>query len=281
MDPRHEGARRQAREELRRLLDEAPEPFPLDRAALLLAVDEYPLLDRSGCEVRLDRYAERMHQTDPEPRRRLGRLRQVLFEEESFHGNREQYYDVRNSYLNEVLDRKLGIPISLAAVVLGVARRLGWPMEGVNFPNHFLVGYFTPRETLAIDPFHGGLILGDDELKERWRLATGEDAPPPGEMLPPAPARSILVRMLNNIRVIHVQGRRYRLAAVATEKIALIEPESPGHERDLGYLFLAARESARAVHHLERYLARVGDAADAARVGEALQRAQDSLGDAG
>jgi regulator of sirC expression with transglutaminase-like and TPR domain len=260
---------REAREELRRLLQEAPHPFPIDRAALLLAADVYPQLDLPSYEERLEAYAARVAEAahgSAEPRRRLTALRRVLFEDEGFHGNRDHYYDVRNGYLNEVLDRKLGIPISLAAVVLGVARRLRWPMDGVSFPAHFLVRYDAPGEPLAIDPFHGGLILGSDELQERWRLSTGQDAPPPQTMLEPAPPALILIRMLNNIRMIHSQQREFRLAALAIEKMALVDPANPYHDRDLGYLYLADRDAARAARYLESYLERMPHAPDAAEV---------------
>ncbi|HTE20887.1 MAG TPA: transglutaminase-like domain-containing protein [Armatimonadota bacterium] len=264
----------EARRELRRLLDESPEPFPFDRAALLLAADADPSLDVRPYEACLDRYAERVGEAagagEPDPRRRLGALRRVVFEDEGFHGNRDDYYDVRNSYLNEVLDRKLGIPISLATVVLGVARRLGWPLHPVNFPQHFLLRYATPDEPLAVDAFHGGLILGADELEERWRFATGYDAPDASRMLEPAAPVGVLVRMLNNIRGIHHQQQDYRGAARATELIGLIDPLNPQHERDLGYFLLKARELEPGITHLERYLERAPHAVDADVVREYL-----------
>lgn len=262
---------RDAREELLQLLSassQESEPFPLDRVGLLLAVDEYPFLPFAHYEAQLDEYAARTRLylggiSDPtEPRAQLGVLRRLLFEEEAFHGNREQYYDVRNSYLNEVLDRKLGIPISLGAVMIGVARRLGWSLEPVNFPNHFLLRLAAPDEVLAVDPFHGGLILGLEELEERWRQATGLPAPSPEQLLKAASPPAVVVRMLNNIWLVHAQARRFPLAALAKEKIALIEPHQPVHDRDLGLLWAAAGEAERAAHYLQRYLERSEAAPD-------------------
>lgn len=264
---------REAREELLQLLSAAAssqnsEPFPLDRAGLLLAVDEYPFLPFALYEAQLDGYAERTVQvlgTSPDqqdPRAQLAALRRVLFEEEAFHGNREQYYDVRNSYLNEVLDRKLGIPISLGAVMVGVGRRLGWRLDPVNFPNHFLLRLASPDEVLAVDPFHGGLILGQEDLEERWRQATGLPIPSVEALLRPASPSAVVVRMLNNIWMVHANARRFPLAILAKEKIALIEPSNPAHDRDLGYLWAGARDSHRAVSHLERYLQRAPNAPD-------------------
>lgn len=263
----------EAREELLRLLSAGAaspesEPFPIDRVGLLLAVDEYPFLPFALYEAQLDDYAARTLQAvgagpDPgDPRAQLAALRRVLFEEEGFHGNREQYYDVRNSYLNEVLDRKLGIPISLATVMVGVARRLGWRLEPVNFPNHVLLRFPGRGEVLAVDPFHGGLILGAEDLEERWRHATGLPFPSVEGLLQPASPPAVVVRMLNNIWMVHANARRFLLAVLAKEKIALIEPHEPTHDRDLGYLFASARKAAHAMEHLERYLDRAPSAPD-------------------
>lgn len=202
--------------------------FPLDRAALLLAADAYPGLDPAPYEARLDAYAGRVENalgaSEADPRVRLGALRKVLFEEEGFHGNREEYYDPRNSYLNWVLDRKLGIPISLAAVMLGVSRRLEWPLWAVNFPAHVLVRYEGAGEALAVDPFHGGLILGREELEERWRFATGTDAPHPEAMLRPAESRQVVARMLNNLRVIHhARGELARASQLGAQMVAVMD----------------------------------------------------------
>ena len=266
-----------ARTELTALVAAAPHPFPLDRAALLLAVDAYPGLDFAPYEQRLDDFAAQVARSCPasgaaDPRVRLGAMRRVLFEEAGFHGNRGEYYDVRNSYLNEVLDRKLGIPISLSAVVLGVAHRLGWPMEGVSFPGHFLVRYEHADAPLAIDPFHGGLILGRDELEERWRLATGVPAPGLRQMLTPAAPSTILVRMLNNIWMVHRHEGQFAAAAQAAEKIVLVEPQNPLHARTAGLLWLEAGEPQRAERYLRAYVEAAPHAPDAESVRDRLAR---------
>lgn len=260
MDPQ------EARANLLQLLQASPDPFPLDRAALLLSACREPGLDIFPHEDRLDGYAARVVSSLPEgereARRRLGALRRVLFEEEGFHGNREDYYDVRNSYLDQVLERKLGIPISLAAVVIGTARRLDWPARLVNFPMHVLVRYDAEEGPLAVDPFHGGLILGEDELAERWQAATRRPAPSLEEMLEPARPRAAVTRMVNNIWAIHYQRREYRQAAELTRLLSLFYPENPLHSRDLGLLLLAAQETEEGIRHLKDYLRRVPDARD-------------------
>lgn len=244
--------------------DPAPS-FPIDRAALLLAVDVYPGLDPACSERRLDGHAARVAgalSPRAEPLDRIAALRRVLYEEEGFHGNREHYYDVRNSYLNEVLDRKLGIPISLATVLLGVSRRLGWPLRGVNFPGHFLVSYAGSEEPLALDPFDG-LILGAEELEQRWRFATGYESPDFPVLLVPASWYAMLVRMLNNILNIHLHEGDLDGAALAVEKMRLIQPEEPQHERNLGILLLRTGQIGRGRRCIERYLERAPHAPDA------------------
>ncbi len=256
--------------------------FPLDRAALLLAAAAQPGLDVAAYEARLDGYAERVAALlsppgDPEPRRRLGALRRILFEEEGFHGNREEYYDLRNSSFPDVLERKLGIPITLAAVMLGVSRRLGWPMWAVNFPGHFLVRYEDPAEVLAVDAFHGGLILGPEDLEERWVAATGSAPPPAAVMLEPASPRAVLVRMVNNVRMVEHQRRDYAGAARATEVMALLAPGDPMHVRDLGYYRLAARDLPAAIRCLEAYLEQAPGAPDGDRVRDHLAMIRENL----
>ncbi len=252
------------------------DPFPLDWAALLLAFDEYPRLQLPLYERLLDDYAVAVRARLPngflpesEPLRALATLRQAVYEDAGFRGNREQYYDVRNSYLNEVLDRRLGIPISLALVMLGITRRLGWPVHAVNFPQHFLLAWRSPGTVLPLDTFDG-LVLGAEEVAERWRLATGDVAPDLNEMLTPAEPSMVLIRVLNNIRVVHTRGRRYRLAAMANEKMALLEPENPYHERDLGLLLLGAGDVAAGVSRLENYLQRAPGGEDVPALRERL-----------
>lgn len=273
----------QALSELIALVSQPPTPFPWDRAALLLAVDEYPRLDIPRYLSLLDGYAAEVlaypGAQEADPRARVVALRRVLFEEAGFQGNRGQYYDVRNSYLNEVLDRKLGLPITLAMVMLAVGHRLGWPLVPVNFPGHFLVAYQPedPVDPLALDPFHGGLILSEEELGERWRLSTGFETPPLEALLRPASPRPVLLRIVNNIRLAHRQAKRFRDAALANEKLARLDPEEPRHERDLAYLWLAAEEPRRAERLLTRYLERRPDAPDREQVRDHLALLRERL----
>jgi hypothetical protein len=151
------------------------EPVPLDEAALALAEEEYPSLDVEEYLVRLDELAGRaLARAGVAPASRLAALRHVLHEEEGLRGNEKDYYDPRNSFLNDVLDRRLGIPISLSVVWIEVARRAGVVLEGIGFPGHFLARYASPSgQEVYVDAFHGGEMLSVDECVARYRARTG------------------------------------------------------------------------------------------------------------
>jgi len=273
---------REARIRLLELLRRSPEPFPLDEAALLLAVEEFPDLDLALYLHRIDRLAEQVARYAPahdEPVARIVALRRGLFEDGGFHGNREDFYDPRNSYLNVVLDRRRGIPITLAIVAISVARRLDWPLYGVNFPGHYLCGYPAGERPLAADPFHGGLILSEEEVRERW-IAAGAGAPPPlAQMLAPAPPKATLVRMLNNLKLVYVQRQDWSRALAAARQMLLIHPEQPLHVRDVGMLSLAAGRYTDARAALSQYLRMVPSAPDHLTVRRCLALAEARLAD--
>ena len=153
------------------------EEIRLDEAALLLARTEYPALDLAAQLARLDALAARA-QCDPglAPHANIANLNRLLFEEENFAGNEEEYDDPRNSYLNDVLDRKMGIPITLSLVYQEVARRCGLPVVGVGFPGHFLAKYLAASGEILLDPYHRGAIVSLQECEEKLKAQFGEEA---------------------------------------------------------------------------------------------------------
>lgn len=269
---------KEAREELLRLLQTGLSPFPYDRAGLALAAPFYPELDVDRYLSRLDGLAEDVarhlaaHYPLSGPRERLSSLRRVVFEEHGFRGDTRDYYDIRNCFLNEVLDRKQGMPITLAVMCLGISSRLGWPLEPVSFPAHFLLSWPEGEQPYAVDPFHGGLLLGDEDLDEMWTRATANRPPSRCEMLRPASPPDVMLRMLNNTRQIYQRCGRYGDAARVAEQSILVRPDLAVLERDLGYLCLAAGRTQEAASHLARYLSRSPAGADAARVKSDLER---------
>lgn len=256
-----------------------PEPeVDLATAALLIAAEEYPQLVVEPYLRRLDELAERVkdRQWDATaPVVVLQDLSRVLFEEESFRGNREAYYDARNSFLNDVLDRRLGIPITLSVVYLEVGWRLGLPLHGVNFPGHFLVRYDGEALKLLVDPFQGGMIRFEDEAQDLLDHVYGGSVPLQPAFLRIADRKAVLVRMLENLKGTWLNNRDDVRALSALERILLILPDSPDHVRDLGMVLTRLSRLDEAAVALQRYLALVPDAPDAARVRLLLEQLEE------
>jgi len=245
------------------------QPIDVAEAALLIAGEEYPHLDIHAYLQRLDALAAGVReQVDnvAEAAAKIARLNQFLFVEQGFAGNDANYYDPRNSFLNDVLDRRTGIPITLSVVYAEVARRLGLTVMGVGFPGHFLVKYVGPPE-IIIDPFFGSVITMDD-CKERLQSLYGERAQFDGRLLRPATAREILVRMLSNLKQVYLEQRDRNRALACVDRILLLRPDAPRELRDRGILYQQLECFAAAVRDLERYLqlAPNDEGADAVRI---------------
>jgi regulator of sirC expression with transglutaminase-like and TPR domain len=203
----------------------------LAQAALLIAEDEYPGLDVASYVDRLDTMgaAARALLVDvdkPGDRRTQERLERVLafvYRELGFSGNATDYYDPRNSWLNDVLDRKTGIPITLGVVLLEIFARAGVEAAGVSFPGHFLVRSPGPSGPLFVDPFDGR-ILSRDDLRELHGRVAGEPSDPDPRLLEPADKKQVLVRMLHNLRgIFAARGDRPRLCAIL-ERLEILTP---------------------------------------------------------
>ncbi|HEY6004241.1 MAG TPA: transglutaminase-like domain-containing protein [Anaeromyxobacter sp.] len=249
------------------------DPLPLDEAALAIALEEYPSLDMEEYLVRLDALAERARRLVPEPLRAastLSALRRVLHEEEGLRGNEKDYYDPRNSFLNEVLDRKLGIPISLSVIWIEVARRAGLALEGVGFPGHFLVKYASPMgPEVFVDAFNGGEMLSAEECVARYRARAGGRDLDRRYLTAVAP-RQILSRMLQNLKRIYVERRDDVRAFAVLDRILLVSPGQIEAVRDRGLVAARLGGGTAAAQDLEAYLARMPSAPDAADVRKVL-----------
>lgn len=255
----------------------------LVRGALLIARQAYPQLEVETYVARVGEMAAQLR-----PRcagcaelERLQQLNYYLFEEQGFRGApQDHYYDVRNSYLNEVLERRLGIPITLALLYLAVGRQLRLSLEGVNFPGHFLVRCALPGEFLFVDPFTGGRILGTHDLEELLRRVNrGQPMPLEKRFLQAASPRQILARLLRNLKQIHIRQRQFAQAIRAGEQILWLQPSEAEDYRDLGYLYYQVRDSRRSLEALEEYLRRTGgQPEDAAEVQSLIQDLAARLG---
>lgn len=254
----------------------ADRPGPdLAAPAFLIARVEFPRLDPGPYLDRLESFGDTAFQRiasdpghDSPLAARVDALNRYLFNELGFFGNREQYEDPRNSCLNEVLDRRTGIPITLALVYIEVARRAGLRAEGVNFPGHFLVRMLhdlhtdDPGDGLIVDPFHGGAILNEHDCRLLLHRHLGEEAAFEPHLLARATRRQILVRMLLNLKRLYVRWRSFPQARMVTDLLLAISPASLSELRDRGLLAYHMNDFPAALKDLEEYLknARLADA---------------------
>jgi regulator of sirC expression with transglutaminase-like and TPR domain len=202
----------------------------LAAAALLIAEVEYPGLDVAHYLGLLDGMADVVRARGGAPSggadALLRALNHHLYEELGFRGNEEDYYDPKNSFLNEVIDRRIGIPITLSVIYLEVGRRVGLELDGVSFPGHFLVQHRTDQGAKAVlDPYHGGLALDREELEERLKRAIGQETQLSPEHLQIASKRNILTRMLNNLRGIYQRANDVPRERGCLEKLSILNPQ--------------------------------------------------------
>jgi regulator of sirC expression with transglutaminase-like and TPR domain len=245
--------------ELQAVLGEAP--IDLARAALVIAKLEYPGLDPQPSLDELARLGDRA-------RRHLARipagsgrdgiaaLNQVLFDEERFAGNRAHYDDFRNSLLNVVLERRLGIPITLGLVYIDVARQAGVTVAGIAFPGHFLLSA-TPdpkRNAVVLDPFSGGVELDDAACRALLATRMGSEVPYDRMLLQPCTSRQLLARILNNLKRTYVELRSFPQARQATHLMLSADPTLLSELRDRGLLAYHLDDYAAALRDLEDYV---------------------------
>ena len=228
--------------------------IPLAEAALWIAAEEYPALDVEAYIDRLDEMAEaaRPRLATADAPETITRFNEFVFDELGFGPNDEQYDDPRNSFLNDVIDRRVGIPITLSLVYTELCSRLGLPAVGVGFPGHFLVKWMGPSEVL-IDPFFRKVISRADCV-ERLKSSYGPQARLDEEMLAPATPRQIVVRMLRNLKHHYLGRGDLPRALAAVDRALLVCPDDATELRDRGILYCRLECYAAALRDLERYL---------------------------
>jgi regulator of sirC expression with transglutaminase-like and TPR domain len=240
---------------------------------LLIAEDTHPGLDIPRYLRRLDEIAAPLQgqADDRHPlEARVEQLNGHLFGELGFRGNREDYYDPRNSYLNEVLDRRLGIPITLSVVYIEVARRLGLTVVGIGLPGHFLVEARRDTSSVLLDPFNGGEALTLEDCERLVEDAYGGSLPFSEDQLRPVRKREILTRMLNNLKRSYLTRDDPERAWPVIEKMLHLDPESPVDHRDRGLLAYRQNRFAEARDDLRYYLERLPDAPDRVAIRSSL-----------
>lgn len=249
------------------------EQINLAEAALLIAAEQYPRLNVATYLAKLDRIADvaRDHialavgVSDY-----ISAMNATLYEDYGFQGNRDNYYDPRNSFLNEVIDRRMGIPITLSVLYIEVARRIGFTVEGVGLPGHFIVRHPSEAETIYIDPYNRGRLLGEMGCAELVAEISGGRRQLEPEQLLPMTKKQILSRMLTNLLGIYARSD-HRRALTIIERILVLHPNSAAHVRDHGLLLALVGQTVQALAALERYLKMEPAAADADLVREQIK----------
>ncbi len=246
--------------------------FNLAEAALLCAQDAYPDLDVRSTLTDIERLGTTLAQrlpTDFPATHRLLALNNYLFRELGFAGNQNEYYDPRNSFLNDVLARKTGIPITLSILYLEIGQQLGLKLKGVSFPGHFLVKLRVNGGELVLDPFAGGKLLSEDDLRQRLAQFAGEAAAktlPLEDFLEPATPRQILARLLRNLKGIYLEAGDLERALGVMHRLVILLPDAPEERRDRGRVYARLECPRAAMDDLGHYAVARPAAEDAAQV---------------
>jgi regulator of sirC expression with transglutaminase-like and TPR domain len=261
-------------QEWRRIARMRDEDVSLAEGALWIAAGEYPGLAIDDYLARLHEMAAKLRsrlRADVATAEKLLALNHYLYDELGFSGNRDDFYDPRNSFLNEVLDRRTGIPITLGVIYIEIGRRIGLGLHGVSFPGHFLVKCALRDGMVVLDPYSGGISLGADELQQRLREAGSPgdvDDAILGHLLGAASNKEVLGRMLRNLKAIYADRGDWLRALSASERVIALQPDDAGEEyRDRGSIYLQLECIRAALGDFNTYLRQRPGAADADAVG--------------
>ncbi|MBL8794077.1 MAG: transglutaminase family protein [Planctomycetia bacterium] len=249
-------------------------PLDLAEVALRLALDEYPSLDVEAYLSELDGMAR-------EARNYLGGglesqvqgLCRYLFHEMGFRGNTQDYHDPRNSYLNEVLDRRTGLPITLSLVAMAVGQRAGLSVAGLGLPAHFIAQASQEGRTVLFDPFHGGRQLTEEDCEHLIAQKTGRAVPTDSLSFHPTPPGLIAIRLLTNLKGVYLRGEDFPRLVRTTERLRQLVPQDVTQRRDLGAAYLHMNQPGKAIDHLKAYLKTLPDGPDTAATRQLLAQA--------
>jgi len=268
----------EVRERFARIVNDPEEQLDLAEAALLIAKEEQPNLDIEAYLCRLDDLAAAVRGRLPDSPTVgdiIFNLNIQLYREEGLRGNTSTDYDPANSFLNEVLDRKTGIPITLSVIYIEVARRLGLPLVGVGFPGHFLVKYVGPDGEKVLDPFLGGIELDQQQLTAKLQTMYGENNPYIAmipQLLSAASKKEILIRMLRNLKGVYLQKNDFQRGLSVIDRILLIAPDMAMEIRDRGGVHHRLGHMQAALQDFQRYLQLAPNAEDAEAVRTMIRR---------
>lgn len=250
-------------------VQKSEEEIDLARAALYIAQEEYPRLDTQEYLNALDTMAMEVEERLPSsryPLRVIQGINQYLYDDLGFTGNQQDYYDPRNSFLNDVIDRRVGIPITLALVYLEIAQRIDFPMEGVGLPGHFLIRPAISDMEIFVDAFNRGEVLFAQDCQDKLNQMFQQSVALRPEFLATVSKRQFLARMLTNLKYIYLRKQEVEKSLSVVERILLLFPEATSELRDRGLLYYQLGYYPQATNDLETYLANVPNAEDAATI---------------
>ena len=259
--------------EFRAAVDRPEEAVDLGYAALTIGLSVNPHLDIPAYLQRIDQLAREVaDRRDPagDVYHSLAALNHVLFRQHGFDGNRDDYYDPRNSFLSEVLDRKIGIPITLCVLYMEVARRISVPVDGIGFPGHFLVKCSAGEEAIFIDPFHRGEIKITEDLGQMLEKLYGRKVALRPQFLEAAGKKQILKRMLVNLKAIYLRNNSVGEALSIFDHLIILDPAGAEEIRDRGSLYLHMGCFRQAREDFDAYLRLAPNAHDAEMVREQI-----------
>ena len=256
-------------------VNQPDEQISLAKAALFFAQTQYPDLNSDDYLTKLDAIASVLQEKLPDnsyPLKIIQTINQYLFEELRFTGNTRDYYDPRNSYLHEVLDRKLGIPISLSILYLEIAQRLNFPMVGIGMPGHFLIRPNFEDAGIFVDAFNQGEILFPEDCESRLQQVYQQPVKLESAFLEAISNRQILVRMLTNLKIIYINNHLYENALQVINSLLILMPDSEMELRDRGLLYYQMGDGEHAIVDLETYLKLSPNAQDAPAISQLLEQ---------
>ncbi|MBW4687057.1 MAG: SirB1 family protein [Komarekiella atlantica HA4396-MV6] len=256
-------------------IQQSDEHIDLAKAALYIAQEEYPNLDPEEYINALDTMAVELQERLPSsryPLRIIQTINQYLYNDLGFAGNEKYYSDPRNSFLNDVIDRRLGIPITLALVYLEVARRIDFSMVGVGMPGHFLIRPDIPDIEIFVDAFNGGEIIFAQDCQEKLSEIYQQPVTLQPEFLAVVSHRHFLARMLTNLKYIYLRQQELEKTLAAVERILLLFPGVSLEIRDRGLLYYQLGHYSQATDDLQSYLAKIPDAEDASVIRQLLAK---------
>ncbi|ARV57641.1 hypothetical protein BZZ01_02435 [Nostocales cyanobacterium HT-58-2] len=262
-----------ARQYFAQEIQQPDEHINLAKAALYIAQEEYPNLYPDEYLNALDTMAMELQERLPSQRyvlKVIQSINQYLYDDLGFAGNAENYYDPHNSFLNDVIDRRVGIPITLALVYLEIAQRIDFPMVGVGMPGHFLIRPDIPETEIFIDAFNRGEIMFPQDCQERLNQIYQQPMQLQPEFLAKVSKRQFLARILANLKYIYLNQQQLEKALAAVERILLLFPGAVLELRDRGLLCYELGEFTQAADDLEAYLTKAPHAQDAAVIEQIL-----------